>query len=117
MQVSGAGFDPNASLASAECKNGAVSTTDCDLNTTTFVTADGTGAYAFNLIVQTILNTDNGTVDCTANDGECVIGVADTSDLTGTAVTAPISFAPHRATAVGRDARPAAPVATRPAST
>jgi hypothetical protein len=111
VNVSGSGFNPNASLVSAECKAGPVSTSDCGTGNSVFAVADGTGAYAFDSSVRSFLNTANGPVDCTTAAGVCVIAVADSTDLSGTAVTAPLSFATPAPPQGGVLQAPAAPVA------
>jgi hypothetical protein len=111
VNVSGNGFNPDASLASAECKAGPVTTSDCDLSNTVLTTADGTGAYSFGFTVQTFLNTANGPVDCTAAAGACVLGVADTTNIAGTAVTAALDFASLGPPQAGDLQVPVAPVA------
>jgi hypothetical protein len=95
VTVSGSGFAPGAGLASAECKAGPVATADCDTGHAVFPAADSTGAYSFSFTVaRTLFTANNSDIDCTASAGACVIAVAAATDLVGTAVTAPISFAP-----------------------
>jgi hypothetical protein len=94
VRVSGSGFAPNAFLVTAECKAGSISASDCDVSTAFNFSADSSGAYATDFRVRTSLSTTNGPIDCTVTDATCGIGVAESSDILGTAVTAPISFAP-----------------------
>jgi hypothetical protein len=94
VQVSGAGFAPDAYLITAECKAGPTSVADCDTRTAKNLYADADGGYAYDFVVKSTLSTTNGDVDCTVADATCAIGVAEANDILGTGVSAPISFAP-----------------------
>jgi hypothetical protein len=96
VHVSGTGFAPNLTIAAAECEAGAVAIANCDTGSAVFPVTDANGAYAFDFAVRRsiFLAAGGTTVDCTAAAGACVIGVADTADVPGTGVSAPISFAP-----------------------
>ena len=77
VMVSASGFTANTTMAVVECPTSVVTPVACDLNTVTFATTDGTGAYAdFPFTVSRILS--DGT-DCALNGG-CYIG---TQDVTG----------------------------------
>jgi Neocarzinostatin family len=110
VHVSGGGFPADIASGSPECKAGPVSISDCDLGNTVFPNTDGSGKYAFDFVVHTVLRTDNGPVDCTTTAGACVLAVAQTTDLQGTAVTAPLAFAASGPPQGGVLHIPAAPV-------
>ena len=96
VHLSGTGFAPNLTIAAAECEAGAVAIANCDTGTAVFPLTDANGAYSIDLTVHRslFLAGSGTTVDCTVAAGACIIGVADTADIPGTGVSAPISFAP-----------------------
>lgn len=80
-------------LSAAECKAGRVLPTYCDEVTGVFANTGDTGAYALDLFVRATLQSRFPLINCTKQDGECVIAVAEVTDFTDTVVSAPISFA------------------------
>jgi predicted esterase len=97
VTVSGGGFTPNAALAVAQCRSDGTSASGCESYVS--ITADASGNYSTMLTVRrnlaTIIgsppNLDNTNhIDCNA-PGQCVVVVAEISDLTKRATT-PIAF-------------------------
>lgn len=111
VDVTATGFTPDVQLASAECITGATTTNDCDLGSTFFGTSDASGGATFRLRVRAEIVIDAGPVDCTVA-GACAVSVGEFFDLAGTAVSAPISFAPVGPPEGGVLHTPEAPVAT-----
>jgi hypothetical protein len=93
VTVAGGGFAANEPLAGAQCKSGALGTSDCDTSHPALFNADGSGTYSISYVVRAAIITGNGAVDCHVS-GACVFAVADLSNIAGTGVQASLGFAP-----------------------
>jgi len=91
VSVTGSGFAPNTSVPLLECEVGAIDANGCDLNTLTFRNTDATGSYTADFVVQRLITTSTGQVDCAPSN--CALGSAnpDLSDPT----SAPLEFDPN----------------------
>src|SRR6478752_7116710 len=74
VSATGSGFAPNADVALLECQAGAFDPSGCDLNTLTFLTADETGSYTTDFVVQRLINVGGNQVDCAPSN--CVLATA-----------------------------------------
>jgi lysophospholipase L1-like esterase len=90
VTVTGAGFSPRASIGVAECRAAPTGPADCDLSSSTTLSADGTGAFSTALAVSRMIQVGASTIDC-ANPGACVLAGANLANL-GEAALAPIQF-------------------------
>src|SRR5262245_225665 len=91
VQVDGSGFPPNASLGLVQCVADTVDTSGCDLGTVQFPTADENGSYSTEFIVQRIITTDAGQIDCAPSN--CGLFSSEL-DLSNPAM-APLEFDPN----------------------
>jgi hypothetical protein len=64
VSATGSGFPANTSVVLLECEATAVDAGGCDLSTLTFQDTDATGSYTADFVVQRLINTDAGQVDC-----------------------------------------------------
>jgi hypothetical protein len=87
----GSGFPADTSVVLLECQATAVDATGCDLGTLIYPTTDGSGAYTTNFVVQRLITTGTGEVDCAPS--ACVL-VSANFDATDPA-SAPLQFDPN----------------------
>src|SRR5712691_4926828 len=80
VTVTGSGFTPNAQVASAQCRPGAVGESDCDLSTVVYGQADQNGSFTQKRYVRRLIAVNANTVDCGAPSG-CILGAANIADL------------------------------------
>jgi hypothetical protein len=98
VALAGAGWAPNAAVG--WCLGipsvGPPSEAYCDAATIVTANADENGNFSARLVVKRYLNiTATGArVDCAAPNAKCIVGAADQSDIAGTGIVVPISFAP-----------------------
>jgi hypothetical protein len=91
VTVAGTGFRPNANIEILQCVTGAQDPTGCSPNFTTAV-ADGAGAFSAAYIVSRFVSPPGASsVDCQPA-GRCVMAAAETVDIPGTIVTAPLEI-------------------------
>ena len=90
VNVTGTGFSSRASVGVAECRAAPTSTADCDLNSSTVLTADGTGAFSTTITASRIIQVGASTIDCT-NPGACVLAGANLANMSEAALS-PIQF-------------------------
>lgn len=91
VSATGSGFAPNADVALLECQAGAFDPSGCDLNTLTFLTADETGSYTTDFVVQRLISVGGNQIDCAPSN--CVLATAN-FDATQPA-TAALQFDPN----------------------
>ena len=94
VKLKGVGFTPLATIGFAQCQAGATTTAGCDLSTSGYQAADGTGAFTVpTFFVRRKIVTSTGTVNCVSGPGACQIGAANVANLSEGAIS-PISFDP-----------------------
>ena len=91
VSAAASGFAPNTTVVLLECQATAVDATGCDLGTVTYQTTDDNGSYTANFVVQRLINTGAGEVDCAPS--ACVLATAN-FDATDPAI-APLGFDPN----------------------
>jgi len=64
VSVTGTGFPANTGVGLLQCQTGAFDLSACDLNTLAFPTTDATGSYTTYFVVQRLITTSNGQIDC-----------------------------------------------------
>jgi hypothetical protein len=64
VSVTGSGFAASTNVGLLECQAGAFDLSNCDLNTLAFPTTDATGSYTTDFVVQRLINTSAGQLDC-----------------------------------------------------
>jgi Neocarzinostatin family/Family of unknown function (DUF6299) len=64
VSVTGTGFPATTSVGLLQCQTGAFDLSSCDLNTLAFPTTDATGSYTTDFVVQRLITTGNGQIDC-----------------------------------------------------
>jgi hypothetical protein len=92
VSVTGTGFPADSSIGLLECQTGAFDLGSCDLSTLAFPTTDATGSYTTDFVVQRLINTSAGQVDCAPS--ACMLFSA--LDPTSVDVaSAPLGFDPN----------------------
>ena len=91
VSATGSGFAANTSVVLLECEATAVDASGCDLGTLTYQNTDGTGSYTADFVVQRLINTGAGQVDCAPS--LCVLASAN-FDATD-AASAQLQFDPN----------------------
>jgi len=78
ISVSGAGFDQNVQVGTAECLIGATGPGQCDLTGVSFVTTDTSGSFTIAFNVTRFINVGGAITDCGVPNS-CVIGTEETA--------------------------------------
>ena len=91
ISATGTGFPANTTVVVLQCQVTAVDATGCDLSTLIYPVTDATGSYTTDFVVQRLINTGAGEVDCAPSN--CALGSAnfDASDPAST----PLEFDPN----------------------
>jgi hypothetical protein len=91
VSATGTGFPANTTVVVLQCDATAVDAAGCDLSTAVYPLTDATGSYTTDFVVQRLINTGAGEVDCAPSN--CILGSAnfDASDP----ASAPLAFDPN----------------------
>lgn len=94
VTVTGSGFSPSVDMAICEgIVDGTAGPEDCGIAAALFQSRDD-GSFSVTFSVARFMSVGSRSIDCAAPGAECMVGAAELSDIVGTAVVAPISFAP-----------------------
>ncbi|MDQ1510981.1 MAG: hypothetical protein QOG50_2825 [Actinomycetota bacterium] len=92
VSVTGSGFAANSSVGLLECQTGAFDLGNCDLNTLAFPSTDATGSYTTDFVVQRLINTSAGQIDCAPS--ACLLFSA-VDPTAADVASAPLAFDPN----------------------
>jgi len=79
ITVSGAGFDQNVQVGTAECLDGATEPGQCDLTGVSFTTTDNSGSFSIGFNVTRFINVGGVIIDC-GIPNSCVLGTEETAN-------------------------------------
>lgn len=91
ISATGTGFPADTTVVVLQCQATAVDVTGCDLSTLVYPLTDATGSYTTDFVVQRLINTSAGQVDCAPSN--CILGSAN-FDASDPAFT-PLAFDPN----------------------